>query len=207
MSKKTLLIIGAGGHAKACIDVIQSCGGYDIIGCVDVPANQGKCTLGIDVIGSDKDIFELVAKYKNVFVAIGQIKDPQPRLKVIDVCRKAGAQFPSVIASTAWVSPHAKIGEGVIVMHGSIVQAAADVGSFCILNDRALIEHDACIGNNTHISTGAIINGGVQVGENSFIGSGAVVIQSVRIGSGCVIGANATIKKEVPDGEIIFEKG
>ena len=36
MNKKEIIIIGAGGHAKSCIDVIEQEGKYDIVGLIGV---------------------------------------------------------------------------------------------------------------------------------------------------------------------------
>ena len=40
MHKKSIVLIGGGGHCKACIDVIEVEGKYNIIGIIDVPENS-----------------------------------------------------------------------------------------------------------------------------------------------------------------------
>jgi len=40
MSKPNLILIGAGGHAHACIDVIEQHGQYHIAGLVGMPAEM-----------------------------------------------------------------------------------------------------------------------------------------------------------------------
>ena len=70
----------------------------------------------------------------------------------------------------SYVSKHASIDEGTIVMHRVAVNAAAKVGKNCILNTGAVIEHDVVIKDTCHIATCAVVNGGTVVGENCFIG-------------------------------------
>ena len=46
MKKIDLLLIGAGGHADACIDVIESIGEFNIVGLVGLPSEIGSKKLG-----------------------------------------------------------------------------------------------------------------------------------------------------------------
>ena len=54
-----ILVIGAGGHAKACIDVIEATGKYEIIGLTGKVDEVGTSVLGYPVIGSDDMLSEL----------------------------------------------------------------------------------------------------------------------------------------------------
>ena len=44
--KKELVLIGGGGHCKACIDVIHTCRAFDIWGIVDRPEKLGSDGVG-----------------------------------------------------------------------------------------------------------------------------------------------------------------
>ena len=58
-----IILLGSGGHAKACIDVIEQANNFNIIGMVD---NKFKGnTLGYPVIGTDDDLRSLREHYKN----------------------------------------------------------------------------------------------------------------------------------------------
>ena len=48
--------------------------------------------------------------------------------------------LPFIISPTGYVSKHAKIGEGTIVMHNTIVNANARIGKNCIINNKSLIK-------------------------------------------------------------------
>ena len=52
---KDIIIIGAGGHAKACIDVLRSENKFNIAGLVDFSKNNDE-VLGIPIIGNDDDL-------------------------------------------------------------------------------------------------------------------------------------------------------
>ena len=56
MSKPSIILIGAGGHAHACIDVIEQRGEYEIAGLVGMEAELHTTQLGYSVIGTDADL-------------------------------------------------------------------------------------------------------------------------------------------------------
>jgi sugar O-acyltransferase (sialic acid O-acetyltransferase NeuD family) len=197
MKKIDLILIGVGGHAAACIDVIESNDDFNIVGLVGIPSEVGSKKLGYEVIGSDKDLITLGKRYSNCLIAVGQINSPELRINLFDEAKKAGFAFPSIISHRAYLSPHAKVGEGTILMHDSLVNAGTLIGRNCIINTKALIEHDSKIGDNCHVSTGAIINGSAEIGDNVFIGSSSTVRNGLKIGSGVVIGIGSTVLSDL----------
>lgn len=199
MSKPRLILIGAGGHAHACIDVIEQHGQYKIAGLVGMPEQIGTLHLSYSVIATDSDLPKLVKAYRYAFIALGQIQSPDNRLRVYLQAAELGFQLPVIIAPTANVSRYASIGAGTIVMHGAIVNAGARVGNNCIINTRALLEHNTTVADHCHISTGAILNGGVKVGAGSFIGSGSVIKEGITLGNGCVVGMGLSVRYNQPD--------
>jgi sugar O-acyltransferase (sialic acid O-acetyltransferase NeuD family) len=193
--KEKIILIGGGGHCKACIDVIEQEGCFTIAGIVDVPEKKQHKVLGYPVIGSDTDLVELIKTYSNVLITIGQIKSPIRRMELFNDLMQMGACFPVIQSPLAYVSPHAKVDEGTIVMHHALINAGASVGRNCIINTKALVEHEAVIEDHCHISTGAVVNGGVKIGSGSFFGSGAVVVQNTSIPSSSFIRANSLYRK------------
>ncbi len=188
MTSESILLVGAGGHAKACIDVIEQEGRFSVVGLVGQADEVGSLILGYPVLGTDADLPALLNKSRNALVTIGQITSPELRRRLFKVLEQMGYNLPTVISPIAFVSPHAKIGVGSIIMHGAIVNAGAVVGRNCILNSKALVEHDAIIGDHCHISTGALINGTAHIGTGTFVGSGSGVRQCLNVGEHSIIG-------------------
>lgn len=199
MNKPNLILIGAGGHAHACIDVIEQQGQYRIAGLIGRPEEMHTRHLGYSVIATDGDLPQLAKEYQYVLIAVGQIRSPENRTRLYRQATEFGYQLPFIIAPTAHVSRHATIGAGTIVMHGAIVNAGARVGINCIINTRALVEHDATVEDHCHLSTGAILNGGVSIGTGSFVGSGSIIKDSVSLGKGCVVGMGLAVRHNLED--------
>jgi len=179
--KKQILLIGGGGHCRSVIDVIEQENKYEIAGIIDKKECVGQDILGYKVIGSDDDLKDLYQHYRYALITVGQIKFPEIRIKLFEMLRAFGYIFPVVISPFAYVSKHAKIGEGSVIMHHALINANVSIGQNCIINTKALIEHDATIEDNCHISTGAIINGGVYVKAGTFYGSNATCKEYAQV--------------------------
>jgi sugar O-acyltransferase (sialic acid O-acetyltransferase NeuD family) len=191
---RTILIVGAGGHARACIDVIEQAGDFSVAGLVGRPEERGRRVLGYPVLGTDDELATVAARIGHALVAVGQIKTAEIRARLFGTLEGCGCGLPTIISPRAYASPHARIGAGTILMHGAVVNAGAEVGRNCIINSQALVEHDSVIGDHCHVATGAAVNSGVVVGARTFIGSHATIRQSVRIGEGCVIGMGEHVR-------------
>jgi sugar O-acyltransferase (sialic acid O-acetyltransferase NeuD family) len=193
MNKEPLILIGGGGHCRSCIDVIESAKSFDIKAIVDTPTKRGEKCLNYFINHTDEDLPELVKKYKNVLITLGQIKSADLRISYYEKLKNLGAIFPVIISPLAYVSKHSFIDEGTIVLHHALVNSNARVGKNCIINTKALIEHDVVIGDHCHVSTGAIINGSSKLGSKSFLGSQSVSIESIEIPDLSVIGAGQKV--------------
>jgi len=207
MSKPDIILIGAGGHAHACIDVIEQDGQYKIAGLVGLPSEMHNRHFGYSVIATDDDLPQLIKEYCYAFITLGQILTPDSRIRLYQQALQIGFQLPVIIAPTAYVSPHASLGSGTLIMHGAIVNAGATVGVNCIINNRSLVEHDATVENHCHISTGSILNGDVKIGEGSFIGSCSVIREGVVIGAGSVVGMGLAVRHNQIDHSIFRGTG
>ncbi|TAN45240.1 MAG: acetyltransferase [Nitrospirae bacterium] len=202
MKRQGLILIGGGGHCKACIDVIEAENRFRIVGVVDVKGKVGRKVLDYEIIGYDDDLPTLAESYGNFLVTIGQIKSPAVRISRFEFLKRVGAKLPVIISPNAYVSKHAVIGEGTIIMHRAVINAGARVGRNCIINTGAIIEHDAIIGDHCHVSTSAVINGGVRVGDRTFFGSNAVAKEAIEIGEDCIVGAGVSVMKSLKSGSL-----
>ncbi len=193
---KKLILIGGGGHAKSCIDVIEQEGKFSIVGILDKEERVGEKVLGYEIIGTDDDIKEYVELGWYFLITVGQVTSAQLRMKLFKKLKDAGAKIATVVSPRAYLSKHAKVGEGTVVMHDALINAGAEVAESCIINTKALIEHDAHIESFCHISTAAVINGGVRVSEGTFFGSNAVSKEYVSTQKNDFIKAGSIYKGE-----------
>lgn len=192
---RPLVLVGGGGHCKSVIEAAESAG-YSILGVLDMPENIGKEILSTKVIGTDDDIPKYVDKAEFI-ITVGFITNPATRIKLYNRIKEVGGKLATIIASTAYVSKYATIGEGTVIMHHAFVNAGAKVGNNVILNTFANIEHDAEIGDQCHISTGTMVNGDCKVGDNCFIGSLSVLVNGITVGEDIIVGAGSLVRKSI----------
>ncbi|MCK9276311.1 MAG: acetyltransferase [Syntrophales bacterium] len=200
--KEKILLIGGGGHCKSCIDVLEQEDKYQIAGIVDVPEKLRHTVLGYRIIGTDEDLPDLRKDFKNYLITFGQIKSAEKRRILFKDVKRLGGILPVIVSPSAYVSRHAKVEEGTIIMHYAFVNAGARIGKNCIINSKAVIEHDAVIGDNCHISTGAVVNGGVNIGNGTFFGSNSVSKEYLTIGNNSVVGCGVTVIRDIPASSI-----
>lgn len=181
--KEKIILVGGGGHCKSCIDVIEQENRYQIAGIIDLQEKLNETILNYQILATDDNLPEIAAKYDNFLITFGQIKTPDKRIELFNKLKKLGGKFPVITSPLAYVSKHAKVGEGTVIMHNALVNADAKIGKNCIINTKALIEHEAVIGDHCHIATNAVINGGSRVGTGTFIGSNAMTPESINIGN------------------------
>ena len=112
-----------------------------------------------------------------------------------DLVKELSIEGVFFLITVAYVSKHATIGEGSVIMHNAIINAKAKVGKHCIINTKANIEHNVQIGDFCHISTCATINGDTIVDKRTFIGSNATISNNITIVEKSIISAGNFIKR------------
>jgi len=200
---KLLILIGGGGHCKSCIDVIEQEGKYRIAGIVDLSKKLHEKILGYEVIATDEDLPLVVKEYSSFLITIGQIRSANKRILLFNRLRELCAHFPVIISPLSYVSKHASVAEGTIVMHHAVVNTDANVGANCIINTKALIEHDAVVEDHCHIATGGIVNGGAKIKSGTFFGSNAVTRGYVTVGEKSFINCGAKVECDLSPRRVI----
>lgn len=165
---QNIIIIGSGGHAVSCIDVILSTKKFKIKGYISDKPNLD-LPKSIKWLGDDK-YFKRIKKNQNIIIGFANIgqKNLDKRIKIYNKLKKIGCRLPIIVSKHSYVSKNSKIGYGTIVMHNVVINANVKIGENCIINSNSLIEHDCSIGNHTHVSTGVIVNGNCKIFEKSF---------------------------------------
>lgn len=181
--KDKLILIGGGGHCASCIDVVESTDRYEIAGILDKDYKPGKDVLGYPVTGTGDDIASYISKGYCFLITVGQISTPKRRMRIFAMLDAENEKLAIVISSRAYVSKHAKIGSGTVIMHDALINVGVEIGVNCIIKSKALIEHGSIIEGHCNVSTSAVINGDCVVGQGSFFGSNAVCKEGTVIES------------------------
>lgn len=192
------IILGAGGHAVVLADALLA-KDVRVLGFADSDLTRhGAKLCGLPVLGGDDVLASFDPQSILLVNGLGSLDNraPSARSRLQQTLTAHGWNFASVIHPDACISRFARVGAGVQVMAGCVVQANACIGDGAIINTRAVIEHDTTVGAWSHVAPGAIVCGHVQLGEFCHIGAGAVIRQGVQLGARCLVGAGAAVVQD-----------
>lgn len=197
MTRKRILLLGAGGHGKAMADLLLAAGGYDIAGFLDA-ASKASQVLGLPVLGDESLLAALAVQ--GVTLAHPAVGNNAQRLAAASRLSAAGFALPSLTHPAALIGHGVRIGEGAAILARAVIGPEAEIGRLALVNTGAIVEHDCVVEEAAHIGPGVVLAGGVRIGAGALIGAGAVVRPGIIIGAGAVIGAGAAVVDNIAAG-------
>ncbi|AEF17894.1 sugar O-acyltransferase, sialic acid O-acetyltransferase NeuD family [Thermoanaerobacterium xylanolyticum LX-11] len=199
-----LVLIGAGGHAKAVIDILKKNNTIHIEGLIGKSDEIGRKVLGVPVIATDEQLNDLLKREINyALIVVGSVGDNYLRKSLYEKVKEIGFTFINAFHPSAIISEYVKFGLGNVVMAGTFIGPDTQVGNNVIVNTGSIIEHDCIISDHVHVAPGVKIAGGVKIGEASHIGIGSIIIQGIKIGKNSLIGAGTVVINDVPDNAVV----
>jgi UDP-perosamine 4-acetyltransferase len=196
--RKSVVILGGGGHAKVVIELFEQSRRWKIVGYV-CDSGSGPELFDYPCLGSDQVLPELrKLGVRHAFVAVG---DNRLRKSLFSRVTELGFEIPPAVSKAGHLSARACLGRGVAMMAGAVIQPGSWIGDGAIVNTGASVDHDCRIGPFAHVCPGARLAGGVQVGEGALVGTGSCLVPGVRVGAWAVVGAGAAVIRDVADGE------
>lgn len=187
-----LIIIGASGHGKVVGDIAIRLNKWQSIAFLDDDESI-KISMGLEVIGKTADAF-IYKDEADFFVAIG---NNAVREKIQEKLIEEGLNIVSLIHPSAVIATDVKIGVGIVVMAGVVINSSSRIGKGCIINTSSSLDHDNVVEDYVHISPGVRTAGSVSIGKQTWIGIGSVVSNNVNICNGCKVGAGAVVVNDV----------
>jgi UDP-perosamine 4-acetyltransferase len=188
-----VVVIGAGGHAKVCIEIFQAMG--EVVSFCVGGADSPQYCIGIPVLHGDENLGALRSQgYHRTFIALGPNK---LRKRLSEKAVDLGYELVNAISPYAAISPTCKIGRGVAVMAGAVINSEAVIGDLAIINTGATIDHDCRIGRSVHIGPQCALAGNVFVDDHSFLGVGCRVIPGIKIGNNTIVGAGSVVISDI----------
>ena len=185
--KDKLLLVGAGGFGRVVLE--HASREYDCAFLDDGP-EAGTVIDDAVVLGKTSDLARWYGEYKLLVVTIG---NNALRERIYAEAREIGYSFPNIIHPSAYISPRAQLGSGIIILNNAVVQNGSKVGDGLIMNPGAELHQDSTVGSNVLIYTNSVVRSLTHVGDRAWIGANAV------------IGTRATLPDDarVEDGEVV----
>ena len=195
MTRRPLVIIGGGGHGGCLCDVAEAAGWF-VAGFIDTVHEPGRSVLGRPVLGGDERIED--ESFRREFAFGLGIGEPAVRRRYGRRLVSLGAQLPSIVHPSAFVSSHAALGQGVLLMGFNAINHRSVVGDFTAFDWHATLGHHGLVGEAAFLSPGVHVAGHVRLGDEVYLGTGCQVVPKVSIGAKTVVGAGATVTADLP---------
>lgn len=193
-SRKNIIILGGGGHAKVIASVLQKDPNYAVLGFLDDDISKTNL-LSLPKLGAISPIDKNL-NTSLLVIGIGHIGKTVFREELVETYERNNFLIEGITARSAILNADVTVGKGTVIFDGVIVQPGVTIGDYSIINTKASIDHDCQIGNHTHIAPGVTMSGNVKVGNRVLIGTGASVIQGITIADDCIIGAGAVVTND-----------
>lgn len=197
------VIVGAGTYGDVFLEYLKSSGLYQIVGFLDDdPSKLNKKIQGIEVLGGSDRMASL--RELGVQAVFSSIGNNVHRFRVLSHAQSLSFETPKYIHPSAIVAESAFLGDGVVVLPGSIIMPLAKIHRFSIISMGVKFAHHTELGEGSFISTGANVGAGINIGSRAFIGIGATVMTGVKsIGDNAVVGAGAVVIRDVEEGQTV----
>ena len=196
----SIVLYGAGGHAKSVIGVLEAEAVWELAGLLDDDA-PSKAVLGYRVIGGRDSLRDVLESGINkAHVAIGE---NSARWRLANALIELGFKIVQIIHPSAEIMKNAEIGPGAFVHAYVVIGADCRIGDQALISAQTVIGHDSVVGNAVHFAPGVRLGGKVRVGDFTSFGMGTVVLPSIAVGRNVVVGANSVINRDLEDSIVV----
>ena len=198
---RPLVIVGAGGHGRETLDVVEAVNAveptWEVLGFL---ADEADAELldrrGVPLLGPPSRLASLDAAH---VVAIGP---SDVRRRVADSLADAGSEAAVLVHPAASLGSDLRLAPGVVVAAGARLTTNVTLGRHTHLNVNAVVSHDCVLGDFVTCSPGALVNGTCTLADGVFLGTGSIVTPGRRLGAGAIVGAGAVVVDDVPPGVV-----
>lgn len=199
---RPLVIVGAGGHGREVLDVVEAVNRraptWRLLGFVSDRMEDGRLLdRNTPVLGGVEVLDVHGAEH---VVAIG---DTVIRHRVSSQTDRMGPAAAPLVHPDASISPGAELEVGSVVFAGVRVGRDTRIGRHSHLNLNALCGPGAVVGDHAFLGQGAIIESHAKLGEGVFVGSNAWVVSGCHVDRWAVIGAGAIVADHVQAGQVV----
>jgi sugar O-acyltransferase (sialic acid O-acetyltransferase NeuD family) len=198
MSRKQLIIYGAGGLAAEALWIAEETKHWNILGSIDdSPDKKATLCYGYPCLGSFDDFVS--SEHNNIYFYVA-VADASIKRRLVDKMLSLNHLPATLIHPSAVIAKFTTIADGVLVAPQTVIAPGATIGAYSILNTFVGIGHDSQVGRYVNVCPGARVSGHCSIGDGAFIGSNASLLPGIQIGINAIIGANSQIVCNVKEG-------
>ncbi len=205
---KPVIIIGVGGYSANLVDMMRDANvaaGKELwrpAGFLDDnPKRHNTEYYGLPILGA----LDEASRFSDAYFinAIGSTKSAALKSELIERVGAPLDRFVTLVHSSAYVSPSAKIGPGSAITQNCVVLANVTIGKHVKMLPMATISYGCDIGDYTTIAGGAVLASDVKVGSSAYVGANSAIREFLKIGDKAIIGMGAMVIRNVPPNSVV----
>ena len=188
-----IAIIGSGDLAVQITHYIESYLNDEVVGYFDDFVPPGTIKNKKNILGSTNLINDLYSNHEfdSLVIAIGY-NNLKFRSSIFNKF-KGLIPFYNIIHPNSQIDCSSSLGEGVIVLSGTIIGLNTQIGDNVILYPGCIVSHDTTIGNHCFLSPAVKIAGFCDIGDSCNLGINTTIIDNISIISGVVTGGGTVV--------------
>jgi len=206
MQQIELIVFGTSNIVSDIVECAIACGIMPKKVILDLPESSGSRDIPIS-----KRI-EILNQHWNIDITIEPLEDFAPKDNQVYLLGPTTPQrenlvgrinsnyqihFHNLIHPSAYVSPLAKIGQGLFIGAKSVLGPGVTIGDHVFINRGVTIGHDTKVGSYSRIQPGTNIGGLTEIGRSVSVGIGSTIVDRVVIGHHAVIGAGSCVLGDI----------
>lgn len=194
-------MIGAGGHGRELLDVVDTINRHApdgdrwrLLGVVDDEPGHNLERLerrGVRWLGPISLLESSPAAY-----ALGIGTSPVRR-RLAAQLDAWGCTATTLVHPGASIGSDVRLGRGVVIYDRSVITTDVSIGDHTHLNVGCTVQHDSLVGAFVQFSPGVFVNGDCRLGDDAFLGTGAIITRGCAVGEGARVGAGAVVLGDV----------
>jgi len=201
---KNLIIIGARGFGRETYSFCQ----------IDEKYRKDFIIKGF--LDSKKDALDGFADYPPILNSVEDYEiqsndlficalgDPYYRKVYIEIIKRKGGLFYTLLSHKSVIFPNVEIGEGVTIFDFCFISANTKIGDFSVIHPFCNIGHDAVIGNYCALESYAFMGGYSQIGNNVTLHTRSTILPHVKVGDNAKVGAGSVVIRNVEPHITVF---
>ena len=207
MESNKVIIIGGVGNGSVIAAAMKDANRrgyneYTAVGYLNDRVKKGDNIEGLPVLGSLKDVKELLKEDYHFIYTIYRIDGQDYRLELFKRMGIPNDRLATLVHPHSYVAGDVKLGAGSVIMPNASVSSGTIIGRCCLIMAGATIGHNNIIGDFCHFAAQSCLGAYLKVGNGVHIGLNASVRENLSLSDYSALAMGGVLLNDMKEYEI-----